>query len=292
MGGNANNGTGIISASAPNGSKVLAAYLYTATFGGGGKPTNVTLDGNAITYDTTSSNATACCGLQSHRVDVTSIVKPVIDGGAGGVYDFNVAEGNDNFSTDGHALVVVYENASLPDASVGLLDGFASVTGDTTSINFSEALDPTQAGFFAEMRLGIGFSCCDVQRSTVEVNDQKLTEFAGNNDNSTEFRANGNLITVGGFDDVLLSSGVSYAADRERYDLTNFITKGDTKIKVDTINASKDDNIFLAAFYVSGKAGFNEPPDPPNGVIPLPAAGWLLGGGLLGLAALRRRAKR
>jgi hypothetical protein len=122
----------------------------------------------------------------------------------------------------------------------------------------------------------------------VNVNGDLLTENAGNFDDG-ENEANGSLITVGGFDDPFSVANPSYADDRERYDLASFITKGDTKITVDTFNSSMDDNIFLAAFYVKGKAGFNEPPD---GVIPLPAAGWLLGGGLMGLAALRRRAKR
>ena len=280
-------GSGVISASALNGSKVLAAYLYTATQNTNTVPTAVTLDGTSVTYTSTSGNATACCTLKSHRVDVTSIVAPVIDGGSGGVYDFAIDEGSNNASIDGHALVVVYENATLPDASVGILDGFASVTGDTTSINFADPLDPSSAGFFAEMRLGINFSCCN-QRSTVNVNGDLLTENAGNFDDG-ENEANGSLITVGGFDDPFSVANPSYADDRERYDLASFITKGDTKITVDTFNSSMDDNIFLAAFYVKGKAGFNEPPD---GVIPLPAAGWLLGGGLMGLAALRRRAKR
>lgn len=281
-------GSGVISASAPNGSTVMAAYLYTATQGSSTVPTTVTLDGNSVTYTNTSANATACCNLRSHRVDVTSIVKPVIDGGAGGVYNFAIVEGNNNPSIDGHALVVVYSNATLPDASVGILDGFASVTGDSTSINFADPLDPTDPGFFAEMILGINFSCCD-QKSTVNVNGSLLTENAGNFDDGEDL-ADGSLITVGSFDDAVSALNPSYADDHERYDLSSFITAGDTSIKVDTINASQDDNIFLAAFYVSGEAGFNAPP-PSTPAIPLPAAGWLMITGLGGLAALRRRRK-
>lgn len=280
-------GSGVISASAPNGSTVMAAYLYTATQGTSAVPTTVTLNGTGVTYTNTSANATACCNLRSHRVDVTSIVKPVIDGGGGPVYNFNIEEGAANSGIDGHALVVVYSNPSLPDASVGILDGFASVTGDTTSINFAQALDPNDPGFFAEMILGINFSCCG-QRSTVEVNDQVLTENAGNKNDGEDGNTNGNLITVGSFDDAVSALNPTYAGDTERYDLSSFITAGDTSIKIDTINASRDDNIFLAGFYVSGEAGFNEPP-PSTPAIPLPAAGWLMITGLGGLAMLRRR---
>ena len=55
-------GSGVISASAPNGSTVLAAYFYTATQNTSAVPTTVTLDGNSLTYTDSSANATACCG--------------------------------------------------------------------------------------------------------------------------------------------------------------------------------------------------------------------------------------
>jgi hypothetical protein len=289
-------GSGVISASAESGSKVVAAYLYTASqyFSSGVEPTTVTLDGAKIDYTSYAPNPSVGGGggnIGAYRADVTSLVKSKIDGGGGGVYNFDIAEGSFNSDIDGHALVVVYENSALPVASIGILDGYASVAGDNTAINFADPLDPTAPDFFAEMRLGINFSCCS-QASVVKVNGDVLTQNAGNFDDG-ESQANGSLITVGGFDDPLSSGGASYANDRERYDLASFIAKGDTSISVDTINATRDDNIFLAAFYVKGKAGFNEePPDDDTPAVPLPAAGWLLAGGLMGLAGLRRRAKR
>ncbi|MBT3134189.1 hypothetical protein KL866_03545 [Alteromonas sp. ALT199] len=252
--------SGIISASVPAGSTVLAAYLYSATNTSSTIPT-VQLDGTSVTFGPAVPNATACCNLRSYRSDVTSIVKSSIESGPGGIYDFSVTEsGLFTNQIDGEALVIVYENAALPNASVGLLDGFASVTGDSTSINFASPLAPTSAGFFAEMSLGISFSCCS-QRSTVNVNGQLLTDNAGNNDDSSDpSLSNGNLITVGGFEDSIFSSNPSYSDDSEYYDLTTFIDDGDTSIVVDTVNASQDDNIFFAGFYVSGEAGFNAPP--------------------------------
>ncbi|MBI1364671.1 MAG: PEP-CTERM sorting domain-containing protein [Alphaproteobacteria bacterium] len=281
-------GMGVISASVPAGSTVVAAYLYTATQNFSGVPTTVTLDGNAVTYTASFPNATACCTLSSHRADVTSIVQAAV-GGGGGVFDFNINEGGDNSAIDGSALVVVYSNPSLPEATVGLLDGFASVTGDTTSINFADPLDPTQAGFFAQMVIGDNFSCCN-QRSTINVNGQLLTENAGNFDDGEDL-ANGSLITVGSFDDPFSPTNPSYDDDHEKYDLTPFITLGDTSITVDTINASQDDNIFFAGFYVSGIAGINEPPPPPVNEVPVPAAIWLFGAGIAGLGARLRKKK-
>jgi len=312
-GDNSNGGNGIIRASAPSGSNVVAAYLYTATHNTTAVPTAISLDGNSISYNQTNPNNTACCSLASHRTDVTSLVKPVIDGGSGGVYDFNISEGADNFNTDGHALVVVYSNPALPQASVGLLDGFASVTGDSTAINFTNPFDPLSPGFFAEMSLGISFSCCDastvpLQSSLVDVNGMRLTDNAGGLDDGLE-AADGSLITVGSFDDAFSPANPSYAEDTERYDLSSFVSQGDTSIMVDTFNASQDDNIFLASFYVSGLAGFNAPPPtvptvpttptPPitptpmlptaPHVIPVPIPAVLLLTGLIGLGAIGRR---
>src|SRR5688500_18927997 len=127
--------SGIISASVPAGSTVLAAYLYTGVWDSGNLPTVYsTLNGIDLNYGPLVANTTACCGIASARADVTDIVAAVIDGGAGGVYNFTVTEASD--AQDGEALVVVYSNPSLPVATVGILDGFASVTGDSATISF------------------------------------------------------------------------------------------------------------------------------------------------------------
>jgi hypothetical protein len=270
---------GTISASVPVGSTVLNAYLYTSVFL---NPTNAgvgsTLNGNIVAYGSAVANPSSgpCCLLSSARADVTGIVKAIIDGGPGGIYDFDLTE--DSTSQDGEALVVVYSNPALADASVGILDGFSNVLGDTTSIDFADPLHPGDAGFFAEMIIGDGFSCCD-QKSTIQVNGTTITDNAGNNDDGAVVQ-NGSLITVGGFDDPFSPLLPSYADDHERYNLVPNITDGDTSIKVFTRNPDATDNIFLATFYVSGEAGFH------TGV-PEPASALLLGAGLLALAGRR-----
>lgn len=277
--------TGTISASVPAGSTVLAAYLYTATFS---NPTHAgigsTLNGNPVAYGPAVPNATACCGLASARADVTALVSSVINGGPGGIYNFSITEAS--ATQDGEALVVVYSNPALPIATVGILDGFSSVGGDNTAINFLNPLDPTAPGFFAEMIIGDSFSCCG-QQSTISVNGTTITNTAGNNDDGAEV-ANGSLITVGGFNDPFSPMLPSYENDHERYNLVPFIMLGSTSINVFTQNPSTDDNIFLAAFYVSGIAGINEPP--PTGVPDQGDTLLLMGLGLavLGVASFRR----
>jgi len=283
--GNASASSGTISASVPVGATVVAAYLYSAYYDdNGGNAVAATLNGNAVAFGPKVPNATDCCSLGSARADVTSIVAPVINGGPGGVYDFTVGEGNTS-TQDGEGLVVVYSLSSLPISTVGILDGFSAVGGDTATMTFANPLDPTQSGFFAEMFLGDGFSCCS-QSSTVKVDGITITTNAGNRDDSTDsFDVNGGLITVGGFDDPISGFLPSYADDHEHYSLTPEITKGDTSIVVNTNNPTSDDNIFLAVFHVTGEAGITTNP------IPEPTTLLFLGTGLAGLAlgAWRRR---
>ena len=282
FGDTSNNGT--ISAFVPLGATVEKAYLYSATFNNSATLGTVTLGGTAVTFFDEWTNDILPSYPNYFRTgisDVTSIVKPTIDGGAGGTYNFSVSESLS--STDGEALVVIYKLASLPTATVAILDGKQALAGDSFSANFADPLDPAEAGFFAEMRLGISFSA-QGQSSNVTVNGTLISGNAGNNDDG--FVANGALMTVGGNDDPFSAPLPSYADDHERYDLVPNITLGDTSIVVDTINPSNDDNIFLAAFYLKGVAGINE--DPPTNGVPEPGTVLLLGSGLVGLVGYRR----
>jgi hypothetical protein len=245
----------------------------------------LSLNATPVTFTGLGLNSTACCDLSAARADVTSIVKPIIDTGVGGIYNFNVKEGSSPLK-DGEALVVVYSNTSLSNRTFAMLDGFSAVTGDTATLNFATPLDPTASGFNAEMFLGIGFSCCDTQQSTVKVNGTVITDFAGNRDDGIGSGENGRLITVGGFDDPFSTLLPTYANDHERYNLVPNIIAGDTSIKINTINPSSDDNIFLAGFYVTGLADVTTTLPVPE---PETYAMMLAGLGLMGFVARRRK---
>jgi len=280
--------------SVPTGATLVAAYLY-SSYLNSITPT-VTLNGTGVTFTQNVPNTSFGGGIGTARGDVTSIVAAALataGGPSSTPFAMSIGEG-DTANTDGEELVVVYKYATGPDNTVAILDGFASVSGDTATLSLGA---PATASTTAEMMIGDSFSCCN-QESTITVNGTTITNSAGNNDDCTDPTAatapvNGCLITVGtdlNNGDPTVSDPFSpllptYAQDHERYNLTPEITIGSTAITVDTINASQNDNIFAAVFQVSGDVTVS------SGV-PEPSTFLLFGTGLLAAGLARRFRQR
>ncbi|MFN0129760.1 MAG: hypothetical protein ACKV19_24100 [Verrucomicrobiales bacterium] len=296
---------GEVQAEIPAGATVLAAYLYSAGtpfpwysdspttvahYNGAG----ISLGGNAVTnFDTLVGAVSDRADIgrwYTGRADVTSIVQSLHT--AGPAYSWEVLEGAAlNGRIDGNVLVVVYEDMSLPEASVVLLDGGQDTGGETTVINFDSPLgDPTAADFVAEMSLGISFSCCG-QVSEVDINGTRLTSSAGSLDDGTEV-SDGSLITAGGIGDDPANptdpDSSDDSLDDELYTLDSFLSEGDLDFSIFTQNDTNDDNIFMMGLYITADVGSVGPDPVPEGGTSV----LLLGLSLLPLAWSSRRKRR
>jgi len=261
--------TGTVSADIPAGSTIVQAILYAATSSFPAEvavaSVDVTLDGTPYTLDDmTQSEYNGCCTLQSFKHTsggLTAQVAAKFASDGPGVIDFAVVETNPPSGlTEGTALVVIFSNPASPDVSVAILDGGLSVTPALTEVFFAEPL--VTAGLEATLALGIGFGFQTFaidphvyggnQRSSVDINGMRMTSGAGGGDDreadENQNIDNGNLFTVGGFDDDIINPINPFGLtgiDDELYNLVPFVTNGDTQLDILTENFSADDIIFL-----------------------------------------------
>jgi hypothetical protein len=296
---------GQVQAEVPAGSTVVQAYLYASSVWDFHPVQRVTFAGTPLAPSAGTILSPDRNPATTVRWDVTNLVKNTIESGPGGIYNFSLVE-DASFATranDGEVLVVAYRNAATQGHTALVLDGELATRGDTQYVLFAQ---PYSGGDFI-MSLASSFSLQPyAQYTQIDVGtsgnpaSRRLTTCAGGEDDGQSI--NGALITAGGVGD---STGnpdpaCSYddgpRVDDELYNLAAgnsansapFISKGDTWLRLNTINESNDDNIFglfiSAGFEVTGVTD-KEPPKP----VSEPPAAALMAIALLGLTALRRR---
>ncbi|WP_261404570.1 hypothetical protein [Chenggangzhangella methanolivorans] len=254
--------------------RVEKAYLMSATYNYARLANgSVQIEGRNVTWFATQLNdAPGYPGFfQSGLADVTSIVKAKIDAAPAGKITLALKEKlfeSQSSGIDGETLVVVFSTPSDPKPrTIALLFGGQRVGGDTYEIILDRPINPASSGARAEMGLGISYSyqLSGVQQySTIEVNGQRVTSAAGGQDDGSPGNvSNGGLITAGGLGDKPKNPGSPFSgpskprSDDERYSLLPFISRTDTRIRVDTVNPSGDDNIFFAWFDLSTDAAID-----------------------------------
>ncbi|MBI4818448.1 MAG: hypothetical protein HY791_19435 [Deltaproteobacteria bacterium] len=246
----------------PNaGATVRSAHFACASvFGSGLANGDATLAGTSVTFDEFVTNGAWINGF----VDVTAVVKPVVDAAAAGLVALSYIDGG---NVDGCGLWVIFDDPTvLEDRTMLIFFGGQATTGDTFSVSLAE---PLGAGDEAEMGLAISYSyqigtfpshdCGGGQFSQIDVNTARLTSCAGNFDDADplETVSNGCLITVGGnagadiTDNPVDPFATSSGTDDELYNLVPFLGPADTLVTIDTLNPSNNDNIFGGHIFVS-----------------------------------------
>ena len=288
----------------PAGATVLKAFLYATTTGSNPATVTVSLDGTNVVMSPLAHNQ-APSSLGTYRADVTTQISGDLPNVAK-TYPLDDSIGQSTGSIDGAALVIVYSDPSLQSGSVLIFDGGLPAAPNQQILFFGSPVDTTIPGFLAEMRLGIGFSAQDQSGaaglthcggdsqmdSQIDVNTVRLTSCAGNQDDGVGTVQDGLLFTMGGVGDDLLNpsdpnqrAGLGAASelidDDERYDITSFISNGNTQLVLDTVNTSADDNLFITIIYVRGATVTVDPPEPDmvaGEIMPLDTTALLIGG--------------
>lgn len=305
-GGNTN-ANGMLLADTPFGSEVLQAYLYAPSVWGGGT-SNVSLAGNLLNTTAATTLTPDVNQATTLRWDVTSIMRPLIEG-TNGLQSFAYKEAGE---MDGGVLVIVYKNASTANGTAIIMDGELATTGDTTTLTFASPY----VGGDVIMSLASSFSFngngntnATGQVTTIDVitsstASRRLSGCAGGNDDANFLQANGALITVGGIGDSATNPDplcAGGAGDDELYNLalgnsadaTPFLQAGDSSVTLNTLNPSNDDNVFFMGFTSSFKVSQvnDDDIDDDNNNVPEPGVLSLMGLGLLGAYGVHRRRK-
>jgi hypothetical protein len=297
--------TGNIQVSRPAASSVIAAFLMVSTNGVATAPTDVKVNNAAVTFTHKATETTSGFEFTNYLADVTSNVKSLLDASGPGVFNIPIDNGanqvGDPYIT-GDALVVVFNTPSAPLASIVLNFGTSDVAGDTFTLAYPSLTLPQTADL--QMSIGDAYSYGEDQNSVITVNGQTLTNHAGHFDDNSTFVAgqpepwaaeDPALITVGGVGDSLANPNTSApwstTADDELYSLSPFVAVGDTAISVNTVNASNDDNLFMALFYLKEVTVTGSLPASSLGTITTPLADPVLAdtgfdGSIPALAAL------
>ncbi|MBI4818449.1 MAG: hypothetical protein HY791_19440 [Deltaproteobacteria bacterium] len=225
---------------------------------------NVTLDTTSITFDELLPFSSGGFDWMNGFVDVTAIVKPIVDPAAAGPVALTYS---DTPNVDGCGLWVIFDDpAVLEDRTMLIFFGGQATAGDDFAVSLAE---PLGAGDAAEMGLAIAFSfqgggppshaCTGGQFSTIDVNGARLASCSGNFDDAdpSETGGDGNLITVGGnaggdtTDNPVDPFSQSTGTDDELYNLASFLGPADTLISIHTTNPSNNDDIFAGHIFVT-----------------------------------------
>ncbi len=255
--------TGTLTVEKPAGSAVIRAYLMLASFAEVEVAglSDVRLNGAAPSFTEVATDT--AYGFRNFMADVTSIVRPTIDGANAGSISIAINEGANAPRIEGSALLVVFDDPAVSISSIALYFGTSQTSGDNFSLAFDTLSEPQTQDL--RMSIGSAYSYGAEQNTAVSVNSQPLSDVAGHFDDCDAFVAgdeddanwlcnDGALLTVGGVGDSLTNPVVGQpwttVSDDELYSLSPFVEVGDTQIEVQTLNESGDDNVFMAAFYL------------------------------------------
>lgn len=184
FGSNASN-NGFLQTNIPINSIVLKAFLYSSSVWDFSSNSDVILRGDLLEVEEANLLSPNANPTSTLVWDVTSILKPAIEG-TWGLQNHSIEETG---FLDGEVLVVAYQNENTNGLTSYILDGELATTGDITRLDFAT---PYSSGDFF-LSIASSFSFDDFQRTEVDVRtssapSRRLTSAAGGNDDGSTLR--------------------------------------------------------------------------------------------------------
>jgi hypothetical protein len=248
---------GTLTVRKPARATVRKAYLAIASTGFTNEPLTdpLTVDGEQVAM---MNEVATGIGSYNYFSEITDLVKTKIDKAPTGGVTFVVAEPQPGL-VDGEIVVVIFDDPAVrADQTVSLLYGTLRPAGDEYQVSLAWPIRKSDRATRLEMSLGISSSFQSGgarQDSSVDVDGRRLTTSAGGEDDGAPH--DGALITAGGDGDSSADptdprdTPAQPRSDDELYDLTPFVTDGDTTVAVRAANPSLDDNVLLATFTMN-----------------------------------------
>lgn len=267
------NGRQISVSKAVGATTLKAAYLVLVSQGANNRTpcsanAQMTLSGDSVNFTHLASggvfndvNSTAFC---NYFVDMTATLSSTLTSQtAGTVTGFPILYDTSKYT--GAALTAVFDNPTADNGTVIYQFGHAPASGATTTISFT-ALSATPQAESAILSLGIGWSVQDqaynastegynkVRLGTSsQPNPVDLSTYAGGYDDGSNGNGYSELITVGDFADSSANPTGSWAnnrSDDELYDISSYLSAGDTSLTMYSDNASVNDTIFQLVLHL------------------------------------------
>lgn len=228
--------TGNITINKPIAATLIKAYVLSAGRGSGSAVSDVRVNGTLVTLGNTETSSN---GVLNKWGDVTSEIGTMLEALPTGASTISLSEVTPG-DNEGTALFVVWESPNLVNGVISLKFSSTRTSDGAVIIVPVPAINSAQPDFVVKAGMAISFSTgTGDQISTITVNDSLLTEEAGGFDDG--LLANGQLWTIGDDED-------AYSIASEKYDITNFVTDGDTVINFTSTSAHTAD--YIGAIWV------------------------------------------
>ncbi|NAY92566.1 sodium:calcium exchanger [Muricauda sp. JGD-17] len=246
----ANSSSNTLIATIPGTATIRKAYLYWA-HSSSTMDTDVTFEGQAVTADIAYNAFSAT--YWSYLSDVTSIVSGVTNPSTN-TYDFadltidNTTNCASQGVLGGWALIVFYDDPSLPAASINLYQGFQRLRNSSDSFTLDSFYAIAGSGAKATFLSWEGDSTLSGASETLSITNQSGTNFTLSGDGGQTGNNAYNSTIYDNTQAPAFDDPTPYGLDLDTYNISTFITPGDSQV---TANVSvANDAVFFNAVLI------------------------------------------